>query len=161
MAADQVIEDFLNDEDNKALVKPITEAFEWLSNKSTALILMAVIGEKISSSDVAVYKRRHLLSDFQKIQSGLNIEKLEDANKWFLLDAIHKTRLDPGRTGSMAALQALKNVEDIQKEKEERDPSAAILNGLINFIADNDKITADVKREISKEIKRLRNSMEK
>ena len=104
----EAIEAYLDDEDNQPLKKPLLEAFEWVSNRSMSVLMSALTGEKILAGDIAKFKKQMHLQSFQEAQSKLDVTKTKDANEWFLLDAIHKTRIDPGRLDRLQHCRLLK-----------------------------------------------------
>lgn len=157
----EAIEAYLDDADNQPLKKPLLEAFEWVSNRSMSVLMSALTGEKILTGDIAKFKKQMHLKSFQEAQSKLDVTKTKDANEWFLLDAIHKTRIDPGKTGSIAALQALKNIQDIEDREAEADPSEAILSGLLDWISSSPEFSAEQKNRIAGEVLRIQKSLAK
>ena len=158
----QTIDAYIEDEENSALKKPLLEAFEWVSNKSLAVLMSALTGESISATDVRRFKWRRHLKSFQEAQAKLDVAHSEkDANEWFVLDAVHKTRINPGATGSMAALQALRNIREIKEKEAEQNPSEAILTTLLEWIAGSAEFSGDQKKRIGDEVSRIQKSLEK
>ena len=155
------IQAYLEDEENASLKKPLREIFEWCSNRSVATLMSALTGSKIAAGDVRKFKAASHLKSFHEAQAKIDVTQKRGANQWFVLDAIHKTRLSPGATGAMAALQAIKNIQDIDEKAEEKDPSAAILSALLDWFSTSAEFSVDQKQKIAGEVLRIQKSMGK
>lgn len=155
------IQAYLEDEENASLKKPLLEIFEWCSNRSVATLMSALTGSKIAAGDVRKFKAAFHLKSFHEAQAKIDVTQTRGANEWFLLDAIHKTRLSPGATGSMAALQALKNIQDIDDKASEQNPAETILSSLLEWLAGSPEFSAEQKQRVAGELERIRKSLDR
>lgn len=148
--------EWLKSDEGAKLSKTVNECFDFLSNFGSSQILSFLIGSDISRLDVLKHKKHSNSLNLYPIESKIDFSDLASLNSFFILDAVHSVRLNPGNTGSNAGLQALKNLEKIQANDKDGDKETQEMwIEFIDWIESNKDIPDKARVEIADKIKEL------
>ena len=135
----------------------VDDLMEFASNKTCAVLLTNLSGSKITMTDVKNHKKHAFAHDFYEKIKKLDLNTTEGMNTFYAIDGMHHAKLNPGSTGSIAGLTAVKNLQDMeQARKEKGDLSVQLVDRLSAYLQKEKKITpAGVLNELKKIVSEL------
>lgn len=120
----------------------IEEMLQFTSNRTSATLLSMLSGSKITMTAVKKHKKQTKKQEFYDKIKNLDLSTTEGMNRFYVIDGIHHAILDPGTTGSIAGLTAVKNLQDLEEKRKERgDFSVQLVDRLSEYLQKQDKIT--------------------